>query len=872
MATNSFFYGGATGPTPDSTQELLDAIQAKLEEATALTEGVDEDADRAEVAATAAEASRDEVAVLAGTAQEALADAQAALETVTDLAAGLDAAVTTAIASASDATAAAVTASAAAESASTNAGTANAAALLAGTSATDAAANATSAGSSATNASNSAGSASASAGTAASAATNASISATAAAGSATAASGFATAAGTSASGASIAAAAAASSASAASGSASSASTSAAAASGSASLASTSATNAAQSAVDALAAANSGVRSFNTRRGDVALSSGDVTGALTFTPYNATNPLGFITGSGSTSGNAGTATKLATARSINGVSFDGTANITITAAASGGNAATATALQTARSINGVSFDGTGNITVTDSTKLPLTGGSLSGGLGIATTDQHLVATESGTSAVWRGRILSKNAAADRALMLGTLGTRSLIASHNNALSAWAPLFINFDGDSGSGGVYFGPSGTTHNGTAQFVGNNAALFGPNITYGGKLTIGGSSLPIAGESVTAGIYVSNGNLHLEAGVSHPIYLGYSQGNGVVFGTGATGPAAYMSTVGQLYKGTGDTSGDKYATVGQTNDWTNQNHFVSNRGSSVSLLSSDSAALQAYSGDSGPAFMSFHRGGAYAVNFGLDNDNVMKIGGWSAGTTARWTLDMATGNMGVLGNFAAAGSISALTVFASRIYAGFDPGVSGSISCSNWFRTSGATGIYFSDYATGLGPISLFAGSNYGSVATYGSTSGWSGYSINGGLVFMHDNNSNGTWGIYDDYRNQWLMSSDFGGNTVFQGNVTAYSDKRLKKDITRIKGSLGKLLELTGVTFTRIDTEQRGIGVIAQDVLKVFPEAVTEAKRSPEDADPILTVAYGNLVGPIIEALRELAARVEALEACR
>lgn len=75
-----------------------------------------------------------------------------------------------------------------------------------------------------------------------------------------------------------------------------------------------------------------------------------------------------------SGNSATATKLQTARTINGVSFDGSGNITITAAANGGtsascsgNAATATKLATARTINGVAFDGTENITV--SAQLP-----------------------------------------------------------------------------------------------------------------------------------------------------------------------------------------------------------------------------------------------------------------------------------------------------------------------------------------------------------------------------------------------------------------------------------------------------------------------------------------------------------------------
>ena len=72
---------------------------------------------------------------------------------------------------------------------------------------------------------------------------------------------------------------------------------------------------------------------------------------------------------SLSGNAATATKLQTARTIGGVSFDGTANINLPGVNTTGNqnttgnAATATKLQTARTINGVSFDGTKDITLT-----------------------------------------------------------------------------------------------------------------------------------------------------------------------------------------------------------------------------------------------------------------------------------------------------------------------------------------------------------------------------------------------------------------------------------------------------------------------------------------------------------------------------
>ncbi|EOA6711938.1 tail fiber protein, partial [Escherichia coli] len=73
-----------------------------------------------------------------------------------------------------------------------------------------------------------------------------------------------------------------------------------------------------------------------------------------------------TGNQNTTGNAATATKLQTARSIGGVVFDGSANINLPGVNTTGNqnttgnAATATKLQTARTIGGVSFDGTANI--------------------------------------------------------------------------------------------------------------------------------------------------------------------------------------------------------------------------------------------------------------------------------------------------------------------------------------------------------------------------------------------------------------------------------------------------------------------------------------------------------------------------------
>ena len=89
--------------------------------------------------------------------------------------------------------------------------------------------------------------------------------------------------------------------------------------------------------------------------------GDLTGDVT----------GNISGSaGTATGNAGSATVLESARTIGGVSFDGSANINLAGVNTAGtvdtsgNAATATALETARTIHGVSFDGTGNIDLSE----------------------------------------------------------------------------------------------------------------------------------------------------------------------------------------------------------------------------------------------------------------------------------------------------------------------------------------------------------------------------------------------------------------------------------------------------------------------------------------------------------------------------
>jgi hypothetical protein len=85
----------------------------------------------------------------------------------------------------------------------------------------------------------------------------------------------------------------------------------------------------------------------------------------------------------------------------------------------------------------------------------------------------------------------------------------------------------------------------------------------------------------------------------------------------------------------------------TGTTNTLTGTNLFQSNLGTTSGSLSSP--PLQAYATGTNAAFMSFHRAGSYAVNMGLDSDNVLRIGGWSAAAN-RLQLDM-SGNLTVAG-----------------------------------------------------------------------------------------------------------------------------------------------------------------------------------------------------------------------------
>jgi len=100
-----------------------------------------------------------------------------------------------------------------------------------------------------------------------------------------------------------------------------------------------------------------------------------------------------------------------------------------------------------------------------------------------------------------------------------------------------------------------------------------------------------------------------------------------------------------------------------------------------------------------------------------------------------------------------------------------------------------------------------------------------------------------------------------NNLAGSFTATGNVTAFSDERLKENIQTIEGALDKVAQMRGVTYnykSELNDGQRGTGVIAQEMQQVMPEAVEEGEY--------LSVAYGNLVGVLIEAVKELKAELD------
>ncbi|MCD6149792.1 tail fiber domain-containing protein [bacterium] len=99
----------------------------------------------------------------------------------------------------------------------------------------------------------------------------------------------------------------------------------------------------------------------------------------------------------------------------------------------------------------------------------------------------------------------------------------------------------------------------------------------------------------------------------------------------------------------------------------------------------------------------------------------------------------------------------------------------------------------------------------------------------------------------------------------NGTVKANAFIYSsDERLKKDVENIPGALERILNLRGVLFKWKENDEQSLGLIAQEAEKVFPELVVTSQ-----IDGMKAVKYGNLVAPLIEAVKEQQEQIDLLK---
>ncbi len=304
---------------------------------------------------------------------------------------------------------------------------------------------------------------------------------------------------------------------------------------------------------------------------------------------------------------------------------------------------------------------------------------------------------------------------------------------------------------------------------------------------------------------------------------------------------------------------------------------YFLSNKWAGSYVGWQNTYALEAFSNDGGAAGMSFHRGGAYAVNMGLDPDNVIRIGGWSAPANI-WQLDMA-GNQTVAGRVTANAGLTVSEAWWAYTYITLKDdespnGIKYIHANSNvmWFLNGyGSWMAYWDNNGNqqNQGSINVV----WGVTANDMTNNGW--YRSNGNAGWYSNSYWWGWWMTDPTWIRSYGWKYMYVDSIIQAGaymNSPAYyyiSDARLKKDLVKITSSLDKVNAMNGYYFKWKKDDKKDLGLIAQEVEKIFPDAVWEY-TDPDSKKTYKNVEYGHLIAPVIEAIKELTTLVKSNKA--
>ena len=205
------------------------------------------------------------------------------------------------------------------------------------------------------------------------------------------------------------------------------------------------------------------------------------------------------------------------------------------------------------------------------------------------------------------------------------------------------------------------------------------------------------------------------------------------------------------------------------------------------------------------------------------------------------------------------------------------------GYIYTQSWINLGAGAGIYSSTNSAHFYPNNSGL---YGTWRIDGSKGGYTGINMANSVsvvIGMFDTSGNGgtydstsNWHTYWHRTNGCLAIAGSGTSSTYSlyvhgaiyatSDIVAYSDRRSKENIITIDNALDKVSKIRGVYYTpkEGDDKSRKVGVIAQELNEILPEAVTYA----EDIDQY-GVDYGKITGLLIEAVKELQAKVKELE---
>jgi hypothetical protein len=128
--------------------------------------------------------------------------------------------------------------------------------------------------------------------------------------------------------------------------------------------------------------------------------------------------------------------------------------------------------------------------------------------------------------------------------------------------------------------------------------------------------------------------------------------------------------------------------------------------------------------------------------------------------------------------------------------------------------------------------------------------------------GVAIGSNNVRNGF--LFNVEGNAYFSSNINIDNDIFvKGTVGNVSDIRIKKDLKKIDCPLDKIEKISGYVYERIDTGRFETGLIAQEVLKILPEVINK------DKDDYYNISYGNMMGLLVEGVKELNERLKRLE---